>query len=128
MKSILRSSIILVAAISTIGFAAAQQTPGTPPAASATQRPATSGGKPELLPAQRTSIYKAVMSGRHTQAPAGISARIGAKLPATVELYDMPESIHSEIPGVREYKYVVVEKQLVLVDPQTNTVVEIIQQ
>ena len=127
MKSILRSSIILVAAISTIGFAAAQQTPGAPPAASTTQRPAASG-KLELLPAQRTTIYKSVMSGRHTQAPAGVSVRVGAKIPATVELYEMPASIHSEIPGVREYKYVVGEKQLVLVDPKTNTVIEIIQQ
>ena len=116
MKSILRSSIILAAAISTIGLAAAQQTPATPPGAS----PTIQGGKPELTVQQRTSMYRTVMSGRHTQAPAGIPVRVGAKIPATVELQDVPESLHSEIPGVREYKYVVVQNQLVLVDNRTD--------
>ena len=132
MKSLLRSSTIFVATIATIatfGLAAAQQAPATPPGASPTQRaPAIQGGKPELTVQQRTSMYRSVMSGRHTQAPAGVSVRVGAKIPASVELQDVPESLHAEIPGVREYKYVVVQNQLVLVDPKTNTVLEIIQQ
>lgn len=124
MKAYLRAAAILVALISTLGIATAQQSPGT------AREPAMMGGKPELqlTTQQKSQVYKLIMSERSQPAPAGVSLRIGAKVPATVELSDVPESLHSEIPGVRQFKYVVVQNQVALINPQTNEVVEIIRQ
>ncbi|HEY8268838.1 MAG TPA: DUF1236 domain-containing protein [Xanthobacteraceae bacterium] len=124
MKAYLRAGAILVALISTLGIAAAQQSPGT------SREPATMGGKPELqlTTQQKSQVYKLIMSERSQPAPAGVSLRIGAKVPGTVQLNDVPESIHSEIPGVRQYKYIVVQNQVALIDPQTTEVIEIIRQ
>jgi hypothetical protein len=47
-------------------------------------------------------------------------------VPPTVMLAPLPESVYVEIPAARTLKYFYINNQLVLVDPATSQVVEII--
>lgn len=123
MKTYLRTGAILLAFAGSVGLAAAQQ-PGQPTPMATTKQQTI-----QLTPAQRTQVYQNVIKDRSgAPAPAGISLRIGARVPATVELNDLPDSVATQIPSVSQFKYVVAQNQVVLVDPSTNEVVEIIRQ
>jgi hypothetical protein len=81
----------------------------------------------ELSPAQRTVIYETVTRERPVVVTEpGVELRVGARLPRTVRVYDIPDRIVTEVPVVKQYRYVYVNDQVVLVDPDTSEVVEII--
>ena len=81
----------------------------------------------ELTPAQRTTIYRTVTRERRA-VPDGVDVRLGARVPQAVELHEIPAPVVTEIPSVRRYRYMVVNNEVVLVDPTTSEVVEIIRQ
>lgn len=81
----------------------------------------------ELSPAQRTIIYRSIARERVRAAPSiGVEARLGARVPRSVELYQMPTTIVEEVPTLRRYRYMVVNDEVLLVDPATSEVVEVI--
>lgn len=100
----------------------------------------------ELSPAQRTTIYRTIVpQGRGRQPivrerivtePVAPVARervvvqpteteyvVGSRVPSTVELAPVPESLAVEVPPLRPYRYMVINNRLLLVDPATSTVV-----
>jgi hypothetical protein len=123
MQSYLRLGAVLLALAGTTGLAVAQQQP-------IQQRPGMTGQETMKLTAQqRQQVYQMVMKEKPSAAaPAGISLRIGAKVPATVELQDLPDAVASQMPNLRQYKFIVAQNQVVLVDPSSNEIVEIIRQ
>ena len=83
----------------------------------------------ELSPAQRTTIYRTVTRERVRTAPtATVDVRLGARVPQAVELTEIPSAVIEDVPAVRRYRYMVVNNEVVLVDPATSEVVEIIRQ
>jgi Protein of unknown function (DUF1236) len=81
----------------------------------------------ELSPAQRTIIYRSATRAHvQTAPPAGLQVRLGARVPRSVDLYEMPTTIVEELPTIRRYRYMVVNDEVVLVDPATSEVVEVI--
>jgi len=128
MKTYLRTGAILLAFVGSVGLAAAQQ-PTQPMGIEKGPMATTKQQMIQLTPAQRTQVYQNVIKDRSgAPAPAGISLRIGAKVPTTVELNDLPDNVASQIPSVSRFKYIVAQNQVVLVDPSTSEVVEIIRQ
>ena len=127
MKTYLRTGAILLAFVGSVGLAAAQQ-----PAPMGTEKRPMATTKQQMIqltPAQRTQVYQNVIKDRSgAPAPAGIALRIGAKVPTTVEFNDLPDNVASQIPSVSRFKYIVAQNQVVLVDPSTSEVVEIIRQ
>ena len=55
--------------------------------------------------------------------PPTVAYRVGTRVPETVTLYPVPETVVAEVPAVKRYKYMVVNGQVVLVDPVTSEVV-----
>jgi Protein of unknown function (DUF1236) len=112
--------------ISSIGLAAAQvNSPGT---GGDTESGATSQpSEIKLAPSQRIAILYAVLrnSGK-IAAPANFQAVLGGRVPPSVELYVLPSDTQS--PQARGLKYTMVQNQVVLVDPTTMRVVDIIRQ
>lgn len=109
MKVTLRNGIVAAAMLGTASFAFGQ------------------AAVIELSPDQRTTVYRTITKERvRTAPPAGISFSIGAEIPANVELYAVPETV--EVPTVRRYRYTVWNNQVVLVDPGTRKVVQIIRE
>jgi hypothetical protein len=89
--------------------------------------PATSSRDNQLTPAQKTAILQAVkQENRKIAAPSGVPAQPGAELPPSIELYLLPDPTLAEIPAAKNFKYTVVDKQVVLVDPTTMRVVEVL--
>ena len=79
--------------------------------------------KIELAPDQRTKIKEYMV--KEKVAPVTISERVtvGTKLPATVQLKPVPTDWG---PTVSRYNYVYHNNEVVLVDPSSREVVEII--
>ena len=81
----------------------------------------------DLSPDQRTTVYRSITRERVRVAPpADFRARVGVEVPDSVELYPIPETV--EVPAIRRYRYTVIDNQVVLVDPGTHRVVEVIRE
>jgi Protein of unknown function (DUF1236) len=81
-----------------------------------------------LTPQQRTVIYRTVKRGPPVAVPADVTVRRGAVIPPAVVLSSLPETVYTDVPQLPQYKYFYVNNQLVLVDPVTSQVVDIIDQ
>ena len=81
-----------------------------------------------LTPQQRTVIYRTVTRERRAGPQSEIEIRAGAAIPPTVVLSPLPESLYVQVPELTPYKYFYVNNQLVLVDPRTSEVIDIIDQ
>jgi hypothetical protein len=51
---------------------------------------------------------------------------LGGSVPPAIELYMLPDGVLAELPAAKSVKYTVVQDQLVLVDPTTMRVVDVI--
>ena len=81
-----------------------------------------------LSPTQRTVIYRTVSRERRVVPGTSVQVRVGSAVPPAVVLSPIPESVYVEVPEIREFRYFYVNNQLVLVDPRTSEVVDIIDQ
>jgi hypothetical protein len=114
-------AILIGAAILSVPAAAIAQT------TTITTTTRTERGPIVLTPDQRTTVYKRVVRERAV-APRGeiVEYRVGTRVPREVELRTFDDDVYVEAPELKRYRYVHVNNQLVLVDPETSEVVEII--
>jgi hypothetical protein len=128
MKNILRCGTIALAFASGIGLAAAQVgSPGAggDPKSGALSQPS----QIKLSPAQKTAILNAVrQDGAKATAPANFQASVGGPVPPSIELFTLPSGAVSQSPELRSLKYTMAQNQVVLVDPTTMRVIDIIRQ
>ena len=129
MKNKLRCGTIALAFASGIGLATAQVgSPGAggdPPQTGALSQPS----QIKLSPAQKTAILNAVrQDGAKAAAPTNFQASVGGPVPPSIELYTLPSGAVSQSPELRSLKYTMAQNQVVLVDPTTMHVIDIIRQ
>ncbi len=122
-SSAIRSTVLAATAASLVAGPALAQT------TIITQEPVQSGtvvttAPLKLTPVQRQTVYRTIVRER-TVAPsqATVEYRVGARIPASAELYAVPQEVAGEVPAIRSYKYMVVNGQVLLVDPATSQVV-----
>jgi hypothetical protein len=60
--------------------------------------------------------------------PPQVELRVGVPIPRAVELYPFPDEVYVEVPALRRYRYLYINNQVVLVDPATSEIVEIIRE
>jgi hypothetical protein len=77
----------------------------------------------KLSPTQRQTVYRTIVRERVQPQPA-VQYRVGMRVPETVRLYPVPQSVVTEVPVVRNYRYMMVNDRVVLVDPVTSEVVD----
>jgi len=83
----------------------------------------------QLTPEQRAAIFDAVrQADAKVRAPENVPATIGAQVPPAIELYVLPDSALATVPAAKGVKYTMVQNQVVLVDPTTMRVVDVIRQ
>jgi hypothetical protein len=83
----------------------------------------------DLSAEQKQTIYQSVSSTqKNSAAPTGFRAAVGVHVPDTIELKQMPATLATLIPAAREMEVGMVERQVVLVDPKTKTVVAVVTQ
>jgi hypothetical protein len=78
----------------------------------------------EIAPEQRTRIKEYVVQEHVRPAPLRERIAVGAVLPTDVELAAVPETWG---PSLRPYRYVYWDNHVVLVEPSSRKVVEIIE-
>jgi hypothetical protein len=83
----------------------------------------------QLNPTQKAAILSAV---RHespkSASPVNFLVAVGASAPPSIELYVLPDSVLLEVPEAKIVKYTMVQNQVVLVDPTTMRVVDILRE
>jgi hypothetical protein len=120
MRNSLKALVLGAAVLSVPAAALAQTT-------TITTTTRTERGPLVLTPDQRTTVYRRVVRER-VVTPRGevIEYRVGARVPRDVELRSFDDDVYVEAPELRRYRYVHVNNQVVLVDPETSEVIEII--
>lgn len=125
-----RSGMISLALMALGGQAAAQ--PAMSPATDTTNVDPRKGviapaAKLQLTPEQKTAILNAVRPAEgKVKAPGNVPATVGAQVPPTTELYFLPEDALATAPEAKGMRYTVAQKRVVLVDPTTMRVVDVI--
>lgn len=78
-----------------------------------------------LTPVQRQTIYRTIVREPAVveAPPPTVEYRVGMRVPSSAQLYTVPQSVVTEVPAIRTYKYMVVNHRVVLVDPATSEVV-----
>jgi len=83
----------------------------------------------QLSAKQKTEIFQTVTKEKvKSPPPANMALSIGAQVPASIELYPLPANVVSQVPATKSYKYTVAQNQVVLVDPTTMKIVDVIKQ
>jgi hypothetical protein len=83
----------------------------------------------ELTPAQRLALYQSVtQTKKNSAAPLGFRASVGALVPATVELAPLSSTLADLVPQAKDLRVGMVEKQVILVDPNTREVLAVVTQ
>ena len=60
--------------------------------------------------------------------PVNFVASVGAPVPPSIELYLLPDGVLAQVPEAKVVKYTTVQNQIVLVDPTTMRIVDVISQ
>ena len=78
-----------------------------------------------LTPVQRQTIYRTIVREPAVveAPPPTVEYRVGMRVPPSAQLYTVPQSVVTEVPAIRTYKYMVVNHRVVLVDPATSEVI-----
>jgi hypothetical protein len=123
MGNLLRVSAFVIVAM-VLGSAAAQAQSAGPDEAIAP------GGNVMqslvLTPAQKSAIYNAVFERRVKPSAVLLSSAIGATVPQSVELIDLPDTAAGDNPWAADLKYATVDDDVVVVDPVRMRVVYVI--
>jgi len=127
-----RGATIGLALLAGAGVAVAQVPPnsGSHPQDSITHAPppARPLSQLQLTPDQKMTILNAVREERpKASSPVNFVASVGASVPPSIELYILPDRVLAQMPVAKAVKYTTVQNQIVLVDPTTMRVVEVIQ-
>ena len=90
---------------------------------------ATAKQKPplQLSDEQRRKIQDALVTAHSAQkTPDKFEAKIGEKVPTALKLDPMPAPLINQEPVLKQYDFVKLDNDLLVVDPMNNTVVEVI--
>ena len=107
---------------------------GATPAAQGETGPASETDAPHNVPSlalsqsQRQTIYQSI-SNQQTKrdtAPVGFRAAAGAHVPDSVKIEPLPKTIVELMPQLKEYEYAFMANQVLIIDPRSRTVVEVI--
>ena len=77
---------------------------------------------------QKQAIWNSVGKNKGAKAPANFQASIGANVPAQLALRALPSTLSKQMPDAKKYRYAKIDDQVVLVDPSTHKVIDIIKQ
>jgi hypothetical protein len=81
----------------------------------------------QLTPQQKSVILEAVRPAEgRVKAPGNVRAAVGAEVPPSTELYFLPDEALASAPEAKGMKYTVAQNRVVLVDPTTMRVVDVI--
>jgi hypothetical protein len=112
MGQLIRAGAITIAVFSSIGIAAAQRTPGTAQA--------------DLTTAQERMVSQGLASSPSQQVPSGAQPQVGNTLPDSMSAQKLPNNVTDQVPDAKGLLFVKLPDRIVLIDPDTKLVTEIL--
>jgi hypothetical protein len=107
--------------------ASVQAGPGEPGPQSASDAP---HNVPDLAlsPSQKQVIYESIrnQSAKKSAQPVGFRSAIGSLVTEVIEVSALPKTIVELMPKIENYGYAFVANQVLIVDPKSKVVVEVI--
>jgi hypothetical protein len=110
MNQLIRAAAIGVAILGNVGFAAAQRAPVSS----------------ELTANQQQAVSQGLSTSPSQPAPAGAQPQVGSKLPDSMNAQTLPSNVTNQIPQVKKLLFVKLPDRIVLIDPDTKLVTEIV--
>lgn len=78
----------------------------------------------KLAVEQRVRLRKAFRPDRDRLTRVRFTARVGTRIPRSVRLFAVPAAVYAIFPYYRDYRYVVVEDTICIVDPVTYEIID----
>ena len=117
MKSQLRLGVAALALLTSAGIAIAADAGST------------SKDHLNLTSAQQSEIWQSVNKQNMKEpTPAGFKAMVGEVVPTSIKLHALPNDATRGVPAVRSYEFAMLQDQVLLVDPQSKKIADIIRQ
>lgn len=79
-----------------------------------------------LATSQRAEIWQNLSAQPKGTPPAGFSPKVGEALPSTIGLKPLPSNVSNQVPTVKQDEYAILQNQLLIVDPSSKKIVDII--
>jgi len=91
-------------------------------------RDETKSGAPAALSAEQHAKIWTTLRGEKTERLSNVpfSSTVGEIVPGTVHLYSLPASILEYAPQYRDYEYILVGDEILIIDPRTLRIVAVI--
>jgi hypothetical protein len=121
MNRFLGAGAVTLAILSSISFAAGQNAPGQN---APTQAPGTV--HPDLTQKQERMVSQALATSPSQPAPAGVQPQVGSKLPDSMTAKTLPSDVTDQVPEAKQLLFVKLPDRVVLIDPDTQVVTEIV--
>jgi hypothetical protein len=76
--------------------------------------------------AQKNEIWQTLKSQPKENAPAGFTPRVGETVPNSLQLQPLPGSLTGQVPAIKSYEYAMLQNQVLIVDPSSKKIVDIV--
>jgi Protein of unknown function (DUF1236) len=98
---------------------------------SATERTTTgqgaAAGSVKLSTEQRTKITSIIKQQKVEPTHLNVSIRVGTRIPDSVRFHPLPVEVVNVYPEWRGYDYILVDEQIVVLDPRTHEIVAVLE-
>jgi hypothetical protein len=80
-----------------------------------------------LTPLQKQTIMQSVQSEKGQPAPAGFQPKVGASVPQSMTMQQLPPNVTTEVPAAKGLEYTKLDNnEILLIDPKDRRVADII--
>jgi hypothetical protein len=107
-----RASTLAIAVLGSVSFATAQNAPGDIE-------------KLNLNQSKERQVTQG-LNREQPQSAAGYQGQVGSKPPASLSTKPMPDDVADQVPETKRYLFIKLPDRIVLIDPETNMVAEIV--
>jgi len=116
MSQLIRAGAITLAIFSSVGLAAGQNAPS--------QTPGTAHA--DLTAKQQQTLSQGLASSPSQSAPIGAQPQVGDKVPDSMTAQSLPSNVTDQVPEVKKLLFVKLPDRVILIDPDSKLVSEIV--
>jgi hypothetical protein len=116
MNQLIRAGAITAAIFSSVGFAAAQNSPSS--------TPGTAHGA--LTTKQQQMVSQGLAAAPSQSAPADAQPQVGNKLSDSMSAQALPSNVTDQVPDAKNLLFVKLPDRVLLIDPDSKLVTEIV--
>jgi hypothetical protein len=123
MRMLLRASTLALTLVGGIGLAVGQNAPS----AVGQNAPSGAGGQEKLnLSQSKEQMVSQGLKGETAQSSSGYQGEVGSKPPDSLTQKQLPDDVTAQVPETKSYLFIKLPDRVLLIDPDTKTVAEIV--